>query len=131
MVAAVRSRSGASRRLLGAALNRRFEAVLSVPLMFEYEAVLKRDNHLRAAQALPRDIEAILEALAEVSIAVRLNFLWRPVTDDPNDEMVLDTPANGGAEMIATFNVRHLRNAAARFGIATVRPGEALQFLGV
>lgn len=112
-------------------MNQRFETLLSVPLMFEYEAVLKRDNHLRAARALPRDVEAILEALAEVAIAVRLHFLWRPVLRDPNDEMVLDTAANGAADMIATFNVRHLRDAATRFGIPTVRPSEALQLLGV
>ena len=71
--------------------------------MFEYEAVLKRGTHLRAAQALPRDVEAILEALVEVSTLVKLNFLWRPVMQDPNDEMVLDTAANGAADVIATF----------------------------
>src|SRR5579871_1287957 len=102
MVAAVRSSRGASRRLLDAAVKCQFETLLSVPLMLEYEAVLKREAHLRAAQALPRDVEAILEALVEVATLVKLNFLWRPVMQDPNDEMVLDTAANGAADMIVT-----------------------------
>jgi predicted nucleic acid-binding protein len=40
MVAAMRSSEGASRQLLLGALDRRFELLLSVPLILEYEAVL-------------------------------------------------------------------------------------------
>jgi predicted nucleic acid-binding protein len=39
MVAALRSSRGASRQLLFFALNRRFDLLLYVPLMLEYEAV--------------------------------------------------------------------------------------------
>jgi hypothetical protein len=38
--------------------------------------------------------------------------------------MVLETAVNGGADRIATFNVRHLAEAAAVFGIHATRPGE-------
>jgi len=131
MVAAVRSSRGASRRLLNAALNRRFETLLSVPLILEYEAVLKRREHLHAAGLKPSDIEAILDRMIGAATAVRLRYLWRPVMQDPNDEMVLETAVNGSAEVIATFNIRHLRGAAARFGIATVQPNGALQILGI
>src|SRR4029077_3107709 len=48
MVAALRSDRGASRQLLLAALNQRFELLLSVPLMPEYHAVLTRPQHLAA-----------------------------------------------------------------------------------
>ena len=48
MVAALRSDRGASRQLLLAALDRRFELLLSVPLILEYEAVLNRLEHLAA-----------------------------------------------------------------------------------
>src|ERR1700732_1562185 len=47
-VAALRSDRGASRQLLLAALNRRFELLLSVPLILEYEAVMTRPQHLAA-----------------------------------------------------------------------------------
>ena len=42
LVAALRSSSGASRQLLLALRDRRFAAVVSVPLFLEYEATLKR-----------------------------------------------------------------------------------------
>jgi predicted nucleic acid-binding protein len=48
IVAALRSKQGASRQLLLAALNKRFELLLSVPLILEYEAVLTRAEHLAA-----------------------------------------------------------------------------------
>jgi PIN domain len=64
MVAGLRSSRGASRRLVTAALNRRFELLLSVPLMVEYEAVMKRPLHLAVAGASAGDIDAILDALA-------------------------------------------------------------------
>jgi predicted nucleic acid-binding protein len=57
-------------------------------------------------------------------------FLWRPQLRDPADEHVLETVVNGGADVIVTFSVRHFEAAAARFGIVTLRPGEALQRLG-
>jgi len=48
VVAAFRSDRGAARLLLLAALERRIVVLASVPLMVEYEAVLKRPQHLAA-----------------------------------------------------------------------------------
>jgi predicted nucleic acid-binding protein len=48
IVAAMRSDAGASRKLVLAALDRRFELLLSVPLALEYEAVLKRPEQIAA-----------------------------------------------------------------------------------
>jgi predicted nucleic acid-binding protein len=58
---------------------------------------------------------------------VNLRFLWRPRLKDPADEMVLDTVVNGHADRLVTFNVRHLGEAAAEFGIHTGPPGEILR----
>ena len=46
LVAAARSRLGASLTLLHALRNARFTALVSVPLMLEYEAVLQRPEQL-------------------------------------------------------------------------------------
>jgi predicted nucleic acid-binding protein len=77
IVAALRSNAGASRQLLVSALKKRFELLLSVPLMLEYEAVLKRPEHLSAAGATRDDIDAILDALAAAGMSVIPNFSWR------------------------------------------------------
>jgi len=74
VVAAFRSEHGASRRLLLVALEREFVMLLSVPLMLEHEAVLKRQEHLSVA-GLPADqVDGVLDALAAVAQPVRLAF---------------------------------------------------------
>jgi putative PIN family toxin of toxin-antitoxin system len=131
MVAALRSKAGASRRLLISALGARFELLLSVALMLEYEAVLKRPEHLRAAGATRYEIDAILDALAARCVPVATSFSWRPVLSDPGDEMVLEAAVNGQADLIVTFNLTHLRRVALRFGVRAVRPSEALSVVEI
>jgi putative PIN family toxin of toxin-antitoxin system len=127
LVAVFRSDLGASRRLLEMALAREFELLLSVPLMFEYEAVLTRPEHLSASGASTEDVGDVLDGLAMVGKHVRLAFRWRPTLPDPNDDMVLETAVNGQAHTIVTFNERDFNPAAARFGCRVMRPGEFLR----
>jgi putative PIN family toxin of toxin-antitoxin system len=122
LVAALRSDRGASRRLLLAALDGTIHVLASVPLMVEYEAVLTRPEHLNAAGLNSRQVGDILDALAKVAIPVHLRFLWRPRLKDPADEMVLETAVNGGADCLATFNIRHLAEAGRLFGIHVDQP---------
>ena len=125
LVAALRSERGASRKLLLAVLDRRIEALISVPLMLEYEAVLTRTEHLTASGLTVPETNTILDALAAVAEPVALRFLWRPSLKDPADEMVLETAVNGRAERLVTFDVHHLKTAAERFGIQTLAPPDA------
>jgi putative PIN family toxin of toxin-antitoxin system len=129
VVAALRSDQGASRQLLLAALDRRVIMLASVPLMLEYEAVLMRPEHLAKIGLKASEIDVVLDALAAVIEPVPLHFVWRPRLKDPADEMVLDTAVNGRADRLATFNLRHLRDAARTFGIRADRPGEVLRDL--
>ena len=125
MVAALRSAAGASRRLLLTALDRKVELLVSVPLMVEYEAVLTRPEHLEASGLTVADVNGVLDGIAAVGVPVRLRFLWRPQLRDVNDEMVLETAVNGHAEVLVTFNIRHLAAAAKRFGIRALQPRDA------
>lgn len=129
LVAAFRSETGASRRILVAALERRFELLLSVPLMLEYEAVLRRPEHLRRAGATVEDVGDVLDGLALVGQRVTFAFRWRPALPDPNDDMVLETAVNGQAHAIVTFNQRDFNPVAAEFGCLVMRPGEFLRGL--
>jgi putative PIN family toxin of toxin-antitoxin system len=124
VVSAFRSDQGASRQLILAALDKRFVMLASVPLFLEYEAVLTRPEQMKDIGLSFVETTAVLDGLAAIIEPVELRFLWRPLAADPNDEMVLETAVNGGTESIATFNVRHLRQAAGRFGIEAARPGE-------
>lgn len=125
MVAAFRSDRGASRQLLVAALDQRYDLLASVPLMIEYEAVLTRPEQLDSIGLRSGDVNAVLDAVAKVAIPVALRFLWRPRLKDPGDEMVLETAVNGNADWLVTFNTRHLAEGARDFGIRVIRPVDA------
>ena len=125
LVAALGSDKGASRRILLTALGGDIVVVASVPLMIEYEAVLTRREQLLATGLTAGETNAVLDAFAAVTEPVLLRFLWRPQLRDAADEMVLETAVNGRADRLVTFNVRHLRQAAERFGIVTATPPEA------
>lgn len=130
LVAAGRSRSGASNALLRAVDQGAFTMLASVPLFLEYEAVLTRDENLAAAGISAIAILDFLDYLALLVEPVRLSYLWRPQLGDVGDEMVLETAINGRADLLVTFNARHF-TPAVRFGIDVASPGEALRRIAV
>ncbi len=129
MVAAIRSDTGASRHLLVAGLEARYTMLASVPLMIEYQAAMSRPEHLAASRLSASDVEAVLDAMAEVAKPVLLDFLWRPVLPDPDDDMVLKTGVNGRAGAIVTFNRRHFVAATGQIGLAVLSPAGVLRQL--
>lgn len=48
---------------------------------------------------------------------------------DPGDDMIIETAVNGGADVMARFNIDGMRAGAARFGIAEERPAAVLRRL--
>ena len=129
LVAGLRSRTGASRQLLVWLYEGRYQAVVSVAMMLEYEAVLTRPEHLAAFALSAQEINQFLNSMAHLIIPVTPFFLWRPQLRDPADEHVLETAVNGSAKAIVTFNTRHFQTAAVRFGLDVIRPGEAVRRL--
>jgi len=126
LVAAVRSAKGASNALLRAALNHQVQILISTALTLEYEAVLLRPEHLHAGANSPEGMMNLLNALCEKGEKVRIFWQWRPQLLDSNDEMVLETAINGRANAICTFNEADFRNAAQRFGLRILSPGQVL-----
>ena len=126
IVASRRSRSGASHALLLALQAGKLDAVASVPMMLEYEAVLMRSEQRLATGMSAQDVQDFLDELAALLIPVTTWFLWRPRLRDPDDEMVLDAAINGGAEAVVTFNVQDFLRGAAVFNLRILTPAEAL-----
>ena len=129
LVAALRSQEGASSLLLEAVLTGRIRPLLSVPLVLEYEAVLKRPEQLSVFRLTVAQIDSLLEAIFALGILVPLFFRWRPQLNDPDDEMVLDTAINGNAYAIVSHNQRDFYLGARWFGIQVLSPGEAWKLL--
>lgn len=124
LVAAIRSRRGASRAWLRAILRGEAKLLLSVPLALQYEAVLTRPEHLAASGASLRQAGVLLDLLCARCVPVGIAFLWRPMLRDADDEMVLETAVNGGADRLLTFNERDFAGAG-RLSIQVERPGPA------
>ena len=127
LIAGIRSSSGASRLLLELALNRSVEILISNALVMEYEAVLTRPEHLLASGLIAEDIKELLDALCGVARLVPIHQQWRPLLDDPDDEMVLEAAINGHAEAIVTFNKSDFLPETPRHGIWVLSPGEILE----
>lgn len=129
LFSAFNSPGGASRRLLLDILDGKAVLLLSTTLMVEYEAVLTRTHNLQQFGIGIADVLAVLDELALSCVPVAFDYRWRPSANDPDDDHVLETAVNGGADIAASFNLTDLAAAARPFGIAVQRPVEVLRRL--
>jgi putative PIN family toxin of toxin-antitoxin system len=127
LVAAFDSPTGASRQLVMEVLDGHVTLLMSTSLVFEHEAVLTRPTVLHMIGIDAAAVRAVLDELAGLCVPVALDYRWRPAAADPDDDMVIETAVNGGADVIATFNIDDMRAGAARFGIAAERPAAVLR----
>lgn len=126
-IAALRSRSGASSRLLSLTGTGRFELVVSVPLVLEYEAVAKREE-----QKIPyagKEIDRIIDFICNHARRQPIHFLWRPILPDSKDDAVLEAAVAAHCDCIVTYNRKDFLNAR-EFGLDVVNARQVLQKLG-
>lgn len=123
----LRSRRGASFKLLSLLGSGRFEIHLSVPLVLEYEEVLRDRKHdLELTEA---DITDFIDYLCQVGDRHEIHFLWRPRLKDPDDEMILELAVEAGCEYIVTYNKDDFPGVE-KFGIELVTAQELLKQIG-
>lgn len=125
LVSALRSRRGPSFRLLSLVGTGKFDISLSIPLLFEYEAVLAR-TALGISKAAA---DNILNYLCRVAIAQEIYFLWRPLLPDPKDDLVLELAVASQCRQIITYNLNDF-SGSERFNIAAIKPATFLSQLG-
>lgn len=126
LIAGLRSRNGASFRLLDLLADERFEISVSVPLVLEYEAVARR--HASELGLSLADVDAVVDFVCRAAHHRRIFFLWRPFLRDPKDDMVLEVAVEAQCQHIVTFNVRDFRGSD-QFGITPITPSEFLSRL--
>lgn len=128
LVAGLRSRRGASFRLLSMVGAPELELNLSVPLVFEYEDAAKR--HAADLGLSDADVDDLLDYLCAVGRHRQIYFLWRPMLRDPKDDMVLELAVEAACDCIVTHNTRDF-SGAERFGVRIATPAEFLRRIGV
>lgn len=129
LVAAFRSRKGASNQLLRYVAEGTLRPLVSTALFLEYESVLLRAEHRLVSGLSEADVEHVLAALASAAEPVEVHFRWRPQLADASDELVLEAAVNGRAEALITHNVRDFAPAAGKFSLRVITPQQCLKEL--
>lgn len=98
--------------------------IVSVPLILEYEAVLK--NHLDKNIFSDSDIDDFIDYICTLGVKTDIFYLWRPYLKDPFDDHVLELAINANADVIVTFNKKDFFRAE-KLGIKILTPKEFLE----
>ncbi len=127
LVAGLRSSLGASHRVLALVGTGRFAHVVSVALLFEYEAaVMHPESGIRLSRAAANDV---LDYVCAAAHRQQIYFLWRPTLPDPSDDLLLEVAVHGQCDGIVTFSTRDCAGSE-RLGIRGETPSQFLRSLG-
>ena len=126
LITALRSSSGAAAETVRLALRGELTTLMDYELACEYRDVALRPEQLQVSGKSQAETAAILDALEAIAEPVYVALQHRPLSPDPNDDMVLDVAINGNADAIVTNNTKHFRNAAERFHLDVLTPAELL-----
>ena len=126
--AALKSRRGASFKLISLLPSEKFSIAISVPLIVEYEDVLNRGK--LSKDITKDDIAHFIDFFCHIGDQHEIFFLWRPFLPDLSDDLILEVAVAGGCDAIITYNKRHFKNVE-KFGLRTLDPKKFLAEIGV
>lgn len=127
LVAAMRSRNGASFKLISSLPAQEFEFALTVTLYTEWQAVLTRPENMPPNATVDSTLR-FLRYLASLAHQQAVYFLWRPFLHDAGDDMVLECAVSSGSRYIVTHNIRDFRRAI-QLNVQAISPGDFLKLL--
>lgn len=127
IVSALKSRNGFSFKLLSMIDDERFKVAISVPVILEYEDVIKRNR--TNIKLRKTEIDTVLDYICLVAEEREIFYLWRPFLDDPRDDMFLELAVESESNYIITFNKRDFKEIE-RFNIKVLTPKEFLRKIG-
>ena len=127
LVSALRSRKGASFKVVSLIGKGLFQLSVSVPLVLEYESATKRLSNLVGLKY--SDIDDILDYICKVAEHRDIYYLWRPFLKDPKDDMVLEVAVESESEFIVTHNLRDFAGIE-QFGLEAITPKQLLEKTG-
>ena len=122
---ALNSNQGASYKLVSMIPSKKFSIAISVPLIIEYEAVLRRGK--LPPSITEEDITDFIDFICQVGEEQDIFFLWRPFLPD---DLVLEVAVAGDCDAIITYNKKHFIKVK-KFGLRVLTPKELLTEIGV
>ena len=130
LVAALRSRNGASNAIVRRVLLGDLPLVVHQKLVYEYRDVLSRPDILAQTGLAWPDIEVVLAHLVASAYEVAVRYLWRPNLQDEGDNFIVEIAIAAWPCTIVTHNIKDFVRAELRFPQVALRtPGQLLQSL--
>ncbi len=127
ILAGLRSKNGASYKLLSILNDKRFQINISATLIFEYEEILKRE---KAQIGLTNEeIDDIINGICYLANHHDIFYIWRPLAKDKDDDFLIDLALKCQAQFIISYNDKDLRPIE-KFGVSILNPKQFLQLLG-
>jgi putative PIN family toxin of toxin-antitoxin system len=121
------SKNGKSHLLLELLPYNKFEIAISVPLILEYETVLKKK--LDRAIFSDEDISNFLNYICKIGVSTQIYYLWRPLLPDTYDDHILEVAVASESSHIITFNTKDFTESS-KFGIKAIKPGGFISMVG-
>ncbi len=114
-VAALKSATGASRKVLRLCLNRKCRPLVGQGLLAEYEELMGRAHLFLNSPLSKEERNELLDAFLSVSEWTPIFFLWRPNLSDEGDNHLIELAVAGAATRIITHNRRDLLSGELKF----------------
>jgi putative PIN family toxin of toxin-antitoxin system len=127
LVAAARSRNGASYQLVSMLPDPRFDFALTIALYTEWQSALTRPEHVPPGVSVD-GVLGYLRYLASLAYLQDVHFLWRPFLRDPDDDMVLECAVASGSQYIVTHNLKDFRRVP-ELKVHAITPADFLKLL--
>lgn len=127
IISALKSRNGFSFKLLSIIDDKRFRVFISVPLILEYEDVIKRsESQIKLSFT---EISDILDYICLIAEQRKIFYLWRPFLKDPKDDMILELAVESECDYIISFNKKDFKKIE-KFNLEVITPKELLRKIG-
>lgn len=127
VVSGLKGDMGNPHKLLEELQGGKFDISVSVPLVLEYEAQLKK--YLSPEFFSADDIDDFIDYICRIGHKPPVYFFQRPFLKDPFEDHVLELAVASHSRYIVTMNKMDFTDTG-HYGIEIVSPGEFLDILG-
>ena len=127
ILSGLKSNKGMSFKLLKVIPKNKFKIIVSVPIILEYESVLK--SKIKELKLSEQDISTVINYFCKISEHTKIYYLWRPILKDPKDDHILELAVAANAKYIITYNLKDF-DESSKFNIKAIRPKDFLISIG-